>query len=161
MAALNTLINKPSGSLGSDFTHFSDKFSSLKSGYSDLRNEVSRVSKERVAYMVSWQKQIQKITNSDIQAAAKSNYANAQSDFSRFTQRANSTETSGGRLISYLDNMKKYLSTDLSSSGIQGASSLLGKANSRAAQFKHDLGKLGDDATRLSNDLKPMAGTSQ
>jgi|GEM_PF-4558659 len=161
MAALDALINKPSGSLGSDYKTFSDKLGSLKSGYSDLKDAISNVSSGQSKYMAAWEKQIQSISNSDIQAVAESNYKNAQRDFSRFTSRAKTTETSGGRFITYLDNMKKYLSNDLSSTGIQGASGLLGKAKSRATTFKHDLGKLGEDASRLSSDLKPTAGSAK
>ncbi len=161
MAALNTLLNKPSGSLSNDYKSFSNKFSSLKSGYGDLKSAISRVSGSQGKYMATWDKQIQSISNSDIQAVAKSNYSNAQEDFSRFTRRAKTTESSGGALMAYLGNMKKYLSTDLSATGIQGASGLLGKAKSRAATFKHDLFKLDRAASRLSSDLKPAAGASQ
>jgi hypothetical protein len=159
MASLDTLINKPSGSLGSDFKQFSSRFDSLKSGYSDLKSAISKVSSEQGSYMATWEKQIQSISSPDIQAVAKSNYSSAQGDFSRFTNRAKTTETSGGSLMAYLGNMKKYLSTDLSASGIQGASGLLGKAKSQSAIFKHNLAKLGKDALRLSSDLKPAAGS--
>ncbi len=77
------------------------------------------------------------------------------------TRRAKTTESSGSALMAYLGNMKKYLGTDLSATGIQGASGLLGKAKSRAATFKHDLVKLDRAASRLSNDLKPTAGVSK
>ncbi len=160
MAALNTLLNKPSGSLGSDYKSFSDKFSSLKSGYADLKSAISHVSGSQGKYMASWEKQIQSIGNPDIQAVAKSNYSNAQEDFSSFTRRAKTTESSGGSLMSYLGNMKKYLSSDLSTSGLHGASGLFRKARSRASTFKHDLAKLESVASRLSNDLKPAAGTN-
>ncbi|MGC8541502.1 MAG: DUF2959 family protein [Phycisphaerae bacterium] len=159
MAAMDALINKPSGSLGTDYKAFCDKLSTLKSGYSDLKDAISNVSSGQSKYMAAWEKQIQSIDSPDIQAVAKSNYSNAKEDFSRFTSRAATTESSGSKLIAYLNNMRKYLATDLSASGIHGASGLLGKAKSRAANFKHNLGRLGKDATRLSNDLKPTAGT--
>ncbi len=161
MAELDTLINKPSGSLGADYKTFSHRLASLKSGFSDLKDAISTVSSNQGKYMAEWEKQIQSISNSDIQAAAKANYSDAQKDFSHFTRRAKTTEASGSRFIDYLVNMKRYLSNDLSTRGIQGASGLLGKAKSRAATFKHDLGKLGEDASRLSNDLKPAAGSAK
>ena len=161
MAALNTLLNKPSGSLANDYKSFSDKVSSLKSGYADLKGAIDNVSGTQGKYMATWDKQIQSISNSGIQAVAKSNYSNAQADFSRFTKRAKTTESSGGALLKYLGNMKTYLAADLSTSGIQGASGLLGKAKSRAATFKHELAKLDSAASRLTNDLKPAAGASK
>ena len=99
MAALNTLLNKPSGSLANDYKSFSNKLSSLKSGYADLKGAIDSVSGSQGKYMATWDKQIQSISDSGIQAVAKSNYSNAQNDFSRFTKCAKTTESSGGALI--------------------------------------------------------------
>ena len=161
MTALATLINKPAGSLGSGFKNFSDQLGALKNGYASLKNAINNVTGNQANYMAIWEKQIQSIGDSDIQAAAKSNYAAAQRDFSHFTKRSMATEASGGKFMAYLNNMKKYLSTDLSSSGLKGASHLLGNAKSRSKTFLHDLGKLGNDAARLSKDLNPVAGSAK
>ncbi len=160
MASLAALIHKPSGKLRAGFDRFSGELSSLKSGCSHLTGAISKVTGAQANYMAAWEKHVQGISNPDIAAAARGNYHAAQSDFSRFSKRAKTTETAGGKLIAYLYNMKKYLASDLSADGLKGAAKLLGKAKSHAAIFKHDLVKLEDDSVRLAGDLRPAVGAT-
>jgi hypothetical protein len=148
--ALNDLVNQPATDAKPQFLRFSAALDRLVSSAKSATNHINRVTRKRAAYFEVWDKEIATIGNEDIRRASQTRKAEVSALFDSAISSHVAAQSKLTPLISYLQDIRRELSTDLTRQGLTAAQPSVTKANESAKEVQTALTQSALDWDKLS-----------
>lgn len=145
VATLNDLIDNPAPDLKPQFDKFNIALNRLTE--LEVRNEKSaeRTSRKTVAYFDKWDKQLASIDYEAVRKESAARKAAVKDRFNSVSSRYHETQEVVQPLITYFEDIRTALSTDLTRGGLESVKSLAANAEQGARKVQVALGQLSDD----------------
>jgi hypothetical protein len=146
MAALNNLVNQPEADAKPQFLKFEQALNRLVSAARRARSEVNGVWEKWDAYFEVWEKEIPLIQDSATRSLSETRKMEVSNEFQATKRRYTAASKDVQPLISYLQDIRKALSIDLTSAGLVAIKPSVFTANERAQKVQT---ALAQSATEL------------
>lgn len=161
LAALNDIVAKPAADLRPQYKQFASSLGELESAAREIASARGGMGDEGKAFFAKWDEQIAQIQNEDIKArsqsrkdevskqllAIKTSYAEAAAAFKPF--------------LADLKDVQKYLSVDLTASGVAAIKEPAAAAMQNAVPLKASILKVADDFKTLGVSMSSLAPPPQ
>lgn len=118
ITALNDLVNQPATNAEPQFLNFTQALNRLSASAKSADDEVKRIKSNRAAYFATWDNEIRNIQDPVTQSVSKAREADVRSMFDATLRAYDETRQNLQPLISYLQDIRKALSTDLTRNGL-------------------------------------------
>jgi hypothetical protein len=161
IATLNDLTVNPSGDLRVQFDRFSQSLDKLSSLDARTPGNIETLRKRGGAYFAAWNAELAKMNDGQVRDASAARKAEVSSQFEKTVSHYSAVQTSLSPLISYLNDIRKALSTDLTVSGVQATSGLVQTAGQRANSAKQDLAQTAGDLNSLGGAMSFVTASAK
>jgi hypothetical protein len=156
LASLNGLVTQPQADLRPQYKEFAANVADVESAAKDLAASRSNLAARQKEFFAKWDEELAQIQNPDIKARSqgrkeqvsqqlmtiKTSYAQADIVFKPF--------------LADLQDVQKYLSVDLTASGIAAIKDPVAKASQDAVPLKASLTKLAGDFKALGDAMSSV-----
>ena len=137
------------------FTHFSKSLANLESTSAKAKKRGEDMKAQGQAYFADWEKQMVEVKNQEIKNLAIKQKAKLQETFDSIRKVAAPLKEQFDPWISDLRDLQKYLSNDLSISGINAAKSLFTKTQKEGLEVQKSLDELMAELNTVAATLTP------
>jgi DNA repair exonuclease SbcCD ATPase subunit len=161
MAALNNLVERPQPDLRPQFDKFSADLNDLQSLAQDVNDKATDMQAKGQGYFADWNQQLAAIQNEDIRAHSEERKKEVQAKFQTINGSYQDAKTLFTPFMSDLQDIKTYLSSDLTAGGIDSIKKTVAKANKEVPSLQKAIGKLGDDFKALGVSLSSTTSTTE
>lgn len=148
--AMNQLTSEPYEGLPAKFESFSSAVDVVASSEKALRSGIGSIRPAASSRFAAWEKENATFENAGIQARSQQRLTEAQAMVEKAAAGGDSMLEQAGAFVSYLNDLRKLLSNDLTPKGVAGCADLV--QNARSSN-----GRLHTMATPTVNDLKAAA----
>ena len=149
MASLNDLVNKPQADLRPQFKQFTSHLAEVESAAKEIAAARRTMGEKSKEFFADWDKQLAQINNEDIKARSEERKKDVAAKMDAIKRSYTETEVAFRPFLTGLQDVRKYLSVDLTSGGIAAIKNTVTKADQDAA-------KLGASITQLSEQFKAL-----
>src|SRR6185503_16846056 len=150
IAALNELVSKPEADSRPQFLRFSVTVYQLSLSTKRAEDSIGRMWRKRAAYFEVWDKEILAIKDEEVRRKSEARREEVSQQFDAVIRRSNEAHDTMSPVISYLRDIRKALSTDLTRDGLASMKPLATHANESAHSAKKGLMQLAADLDVLS-----------
>ncbi|HXT09965.1 MAG TPA: DUF2959 family protein [Candidatus Angelobacter sp.] len=156
LVSLDDLVNKPAPDLRPRFDRFSAALDRLVAA-SDHAEKAAKVADEKsVEYFRDWDKETANIKYEAVRDQSVSRKTQVSSEFNTVNQRYRENQAVIEPLISYLQDIRTALSTDLTMGGIQSVKNLADNAEQNARKVQEALARLSDELAVSGERMSSM-----
>jgi hypothetical protein len=145
LAALDDLVNKPAVDLKPQFARFNTSLDRLVAASNRAQKAADVAHKKSAEYFQSWDKESAAIKFEAVRDQSVSRKTQVSNEFHTVDQRYRENQAVMEPLISYLQDIRTALSTDLTAGGIQSVKPLADNAEQNARKVQVALARLSDD----------------
>jgi len=145
VTALDDLINKPAPDLKPQFERFSASLDRLVDASARAEKAAQVADKKSAEYFRNWDKETSAIKYDAVRDQSVSRKTQVSNEFNTVNERYRENQAVIDPLISYLQDIRTALSTDLTTGGIQSVKSLADNALQNARKVQAALARLTDD----------------
>jgi hypothetical protein len=143
--ALNDLVNKPSPDLKPQFEHFSATLDRLVDASARAEKAARVADKKSAEYFQNWDKETSEIKYEAVRDQSVSRKTQVSNEFNTVNQRYRENQAVIEPLISYLQDIRISLGTDLTMGGLQSMKSLADNAEQNGRKVQAALARLTGD----------------
>jgi hypothetical protein len=147
LAALDDLVNKPAADLKPQFERFNASLDRLVAASNRAQKAADTAHKKSADYFENWDKQTADIKFDAVRDQSVSRKTQVSNEFSTLDQRYSENQAVMEPLISYLQDIRTALSTDLTAGGIQSVKPLADNAQQNARKVQAALARLSNELT--------------
>ena len=167
--ALDNLVNKPAPDLKPQFKHFSASLDQLVAASARAQKAAQEADKKSGEYFENWDKQTSEIKYEAVRDQSVSRKTQVSNEFNTVNERYRENQAVIEPLISYLQDIRTALSTDLTMGGVQSVKALADNAEQNARKVQGALAQLTDELSssgeRMSSvsgpEIQPKGGVSE
>ncbi len=156
-ATLNNLIDKPAADLKPQLLSFSTALETLAAAAKKAEIRGDQLMRGNAAFMAAWEKQLTTITDAKVRSRSEERKSGVSNRFDAAHNRFLKSQDTLRPLISYLEDLRKALSADLTPGGVEAVKGLATNANSTATKVQSDLA----DAITQLNALSASMSSAQ
>jgi hypothetical protein len=157
LAALDDLVNQPALDLRPQFNRFSTSVDRLVDASHHAEKTARQANEKSVDYFQDWDKELVSIKYDAVREQSVSRKTQVSNEFNTLNQRYRENQAVVGPLISYLQDIRTALSTDLTAGGIQSVKPLAQNAEQNARKVQTALvresGDLSASGTGISSRI--------
>jgi hypothetical protein len=150
MAALNDLVNQPEPDAEPQFLRFSETLDQVEDSARSAGKEVDRLWSDGTRYFKVWEKKIETIEDPGTRSMSENRKLQVSNQFYDAIRQYGKAEADLESLINYLNDLRKALSTDLTSGGLAAIQQSLSEANTRAQRVESAW-------TQAANELEALS----
>lgn len=150
IAALQDLVQQPSGDLTPSFKRFSKSLDRLIATAQRTENTGQRVREKNAAYFQAWDQQLQTIDYQHIRELSEARKSEVTNQVAAINHRYQESQAAVQPLVSYLLDIRKALSTDLTPGGLDSLKSVVKNANDNVVKVQTALDALTAELTSSS-----------
>jgi hypothetical protein len=161
MAALQDLVQQPSGDLRPAFKRFSSDLDRLVATAQRTESTGQRVREKNTAYFQAWDQQLQAIDYQHIRELGEARKAQVTNDVAAINRRYAESQAAVQPLISYLQDIRKALSADLTPGGLASMKAVVQNANDNVVKVQKALDALTAELTNSSARLASVARSEE
>jgi hypothetical protein len=161
MASLKALVDEPNGDLRPPFKRFSDSLDHLIATTQRTDNTGKRMREKSAAYFQAWDQQLQGIDYGHIRDVSQARRTEVTNRVEAVSRRYQESQAAVQPLLSYLVDIRKALSIDLTPGGIASLKSVIQNATDNVAKVQTALASLTTELTTSSTMLSSVAYQSQ
>ena len=143
--ALDDLVNKPSPDLKPQFERFSASLDRLVDASARAKKAAQVADKKSAAYFRNWDKETSEIKYEAVRDQSVSRKTQVSNEFNTVNQRYRENQAVIEPLISYLQDIRISLGTDLTMGGVQSVKPLADNAAQNGRKVQTALTRLTDD----------------
>ncbi len=155
LVALDDLVNKPAADLKPQFARFNASLDRLVVASNRAQKAADVAHKKSADYFETWDKETTAIKFDAVRDQSVSRKTQVSNEFNTVNQRYRENQAVMEPLISYLQDIRTALSTDLTAGGIQSVKPLADNARQNARKVQTALARLSDElaasGTRMSS----------
>lgn len=148
--ALNDLVDQPATNAEPQYLKFSQELERLVASARRAENEVNQIASKRSAYFAVWEKEIPTIQDPETRRVSETRKTAVRNEFDATMRGYEQTRRNVQPLITYLWDIRKALSTDLTWNGLLAIKPSVVNANERARQVQSALAQSAEDLDTLS-----------
>jgi hypothetical protein len=145
VTALDDLVNKPAPDLKPQFERFSASLDRLGGAAARAEKAAQLADKKSAEYFENWDKETAEIKYEAVRDQSVSRKTEVSNEFNTVNERYRENQAVIVPLISYLQDIRTALSTDLTVGGVQSVKTLADNAEQNARKVQSALGRLTDD----------------
>ncbi len=157
VACLQDLVQQPNGDLRPAFKRYSKSLDHLIAAAQRTEDTGRRVREKNVAYFQAWDRQLQSIDYQHIRELSEARKSEVTNRFDAVNRRYEESQAAVQPLISYLLDIRKALSTDLTPGGINSLKGIVQNANDNVVKVQTALDALTAELTNSSARLASVA----
>jgi len=150
-AALNDLLINPAGDLRVQYDRYCQSLSQFEAAANRASSEVKTLQNHATAYFDQWDKELAQMNDEQIRQTSAARKAEAMRDYDSAMRHYQSGQDALQPVITYFEDIRKALSTDLTRSGLASAQPAAASASQKAANAKAQI-------TQSSAELSGLAG---
>ena len=145
MATLDDLVNKPNADIKPQFERYNAALDNLIACSARAEKSADAACKKSEAYFQTWDKDLAAIHYQAVRDQSVSRKTQVSNEFNTVDQRYRENQAVMEPLISYLQDIRTALSTDLTAGGIQSVKPLADNAQQNARKVQVALARLSDE----------------
>jgi hypothetical protein len=165
MATLRELVNKSTGDLKLQYERYSKALARLEASAARTDRMAGTVAQKNAAYFEAWNRQLGTMEYPAIRTVSETRKAEVSDRFQAVTRRYNEARAAMQPLISYLNDIRKALATDLTPGGLAAVKPIVNNAETNTVKVQNALAvltsELKDSSTLLASvttqDTTPRA----
>jgi len=157
MAGLTNLTANPTGDLSKQYKTWTSSLSSLQSMATDVQKVSLQMIEKGNEYFKAWDENLAAIANEDIRARSQQRKDEVSKSFAEIKRQYAQAEIDFRPFMSDLQDIKKFLDTDLTVGGLAAIKDTVTKAAEHAVPLRKSLGALSDEFRKLGVELMPTA----
>lgn len=155
MTSLQDLVNKPAPDLRPQFQQFSRNLDNLRAAARRNEKAAEDAYKRNGAYLQSWDRQITNMSYEVVRTQSEARRNEVTERFNAVNRRYAEARTTMRPLLSYLNDIRAALSSDLTPGGLESAKPIVANAveNSKKVQLalSNLTNELADSGARMSS----------
>jgi hypothetical protein len=155
MAALNQVITTANNDPTKAYNTFASSLKKLDSAVATAKARAQEIQAQGDAYFKQWETQLQTIQNPDIRKAAEQQKAKLQETFAKIKPLAQQTKADFEPFSSDCHDLQKFLSNDLTVTGVDAAKSLIDKTVTHGQAVQKSLASLMAEMNAISAAITP------
>ena len=156
--SLNDLVSKPTGNLGAQFDQFSQSLDVLADSNKIALQKGTMLDKNSAIYFDSWATELTTLNNEQIRKSSSSRRDEVIKQYQDADRRYIGAHETLTPLIGYLQDVRKSLSTDLTTGGLTAAQSIARNATDRSATAQTALQQAATAMQGLGASRIPSGG---
>ena len=145
LTALDDLVNKPSPDLKPQFERFSTSLDRLVAASARAQKAAEVADKKSAEYFRNWDKETSEIKYEAVREQSVSRKTDVSNEFNTVNERYRQNQAVIEPLISYLQDIRTALGTDLTLGGVQSVKNLADNAQQNGRKVQAALAKLTDE----------------
>lgn len=145
LVSLNDLVNKPAPDLKPQFSRFSKALDRLVAASERAEKAAQAADHKSAEYFQDWDKETASIKYEAVRDQSVSRKTQVSNEFNTVNQRYRENQAVIQPLISYLQDIRTALSTDLTLGGIDSVKNLADNAQQNARKVQTALARLSDE----------------
>lgn len=149
MASLDELVTKPQADLRPQYKQFTANLNDVESAAKDIASARRSMAEKSKQFFAAWDAQLAQINNEDIKARSQARKDEVSQRLESIKRSYTEAETTFSPFLSELQDIRKYLSVDLTPAGLAAIQSTVTKADADAA-------KLTATITQLAEQFKSL-----
>ncbi len=149
-ATLNGLVDKPAADLRPQFMSFSSSLDVLVSAAKRAEVSGEHLVRSNANFVAAWDKQLTTITNAEVRSTSEARKTEVSKQFDAAHKHFLEAQDALRPLVSYLQDIRKALSADLTPGGVAAVKELAGNANTTTGKVQTDLAQAMADLKALS-----------
>jgi hypothetical protein len=156
LIALNALVDSPQADLRPQFKELDSKISGLESAAKDVANERIRMGEQTKKYLADWDAELGQMQNADIKARSQTRKEAVARQIDAVKRSYSEFDVAFRPFMADLQDVRKYLSVDLTRSGLASIKEPAVKANTDATPLRDAIVKLAADFKALSASMSSI-----
>jgi len=156
MNALDSLVSKPAVDLRPQFKQFSGNLDRLETSARRNDKAAEVASQKNVAYLQSWDRQLTNMNYEVIRERSETRRTQVAENFNAVDRRYTEARAAMQPLLSYLNDIRRALDSDLTVSGIKSIKPVVANAQDNARKVQSALGKLSDELANAGAKVSPV-----
>jgi hypothetical protein len=157
VATLGDLVSKPEGDLRVPFKRYSKSLDQLIAAAQRTENTGRTMEQKSADYIQSWDQQLQSIEYQHVRELSEARRNEVTNHMDAINRRYEESQAAVQPLISYLLDIRKALSVDLTVGGLDSLKSVVENANHNVAKVQTALDSLKAELTNSSERLSSIA----
>jgi len=157
LASLDNLVNQPQPDLKPQFARYSKSLDRLVDASRRAEKSAEVAHQKSAEYFDSWDKQTATIKYEVVRDQSVSRKTQVSNEFNTVNERYRENQAVIEPLISYLQDIRTALSTDLTSGGIQSVRGLAQNAEQNARKVQVALARLSDELSDSGARMSSIA----
>jgi hypothetical protein len=157
VAALGELMNAPEGDLSIPFKRYSSSLDQLIASSRRTEATGKTMESKSAAYVEAWNRQLQSIDYQHIRDLSEARRIEVTNRVDAINRRYNESQAVVQPLISYFEDIRKALSTDLTPAGLESLKEVVQNANQNVAKVQTALDALSTELTDSSAKMSSIA----
>lgn len=149
LASLDELVNKPQTDLRPQFKQFNAHLNDVESAAKDIGDARRSMGEKSKEFFAAWDAELALINNEDIKARSQARKTEVTTQLDNIKRSYTEAEVAFRPLMSELQDIKKYLSVDLTPAGIAAIQPTVAKAKMNAAGLTGKISQLAADFKAL------------
>jgi Protein of unknown function (DUF2959) len=137
------------------FKKFSKSLSNLEAAANKTKASAADMRSQGQAYFAQWEKQLAQIKDPEIRALATAQKAKLQASFGEIRKYSQPLKEQFDPWLSDLQDLRTYLSNDLSVSGVDAAKSLFSKTQTEGLEVQKSMDELVAELNTVAATLTP------
>jgi hypothetical protein len=137
------------------FESFSQSLANLESAAAKARKRAQDMKERGQAYFAEWEQQLAQINNPEIKNLAMQQRAKLQATFENIKKVAEPLKAQFDPWLSDLKDLQKYLSNDLTISGVDAAKSLFARTQAESLEVQKSMDALVAELNTVAATLTP------
>ncbi len=137
------------------FKQFSKSLANLESTAAEAKKRAAEVKAQGQAYFANWEKQLAQLKNPEIKTLAVQQKAKLQASFDSIRTAAAPLKAQFDPWLSDLQDLQKYLSNDLTISGVDAAKPLFAKTQTEGFEVQKSMDALVAELNTVAATLTP------
>ena len=154
---LNDLVNQPGADLKPQFKRFSTALDKLLAASDRNERSEREIAKKSEAYFQAWDEEMATMNYEVVRSNSQARKAQATNDFHNVHQRYVEAQTAMRPLLSYLVDIRKALSADLTQKGLDSIKPIVKNAEENSAKVQLALGRLTNELNASGSRLASYA----
>ena len=157
MATLRDLVDQPQGDLRIPYKRYSKSLDRLIASAERIENTGKKMKEKNAAYVAEWDRQLQTIDYGHIHELSETRRNEVTNHVDAVERRYEESQEAMVPLITYLMDIRRALSTDLTSAGLESMKPVVQNANDNAVKVQTALDALTAELTNSSAGLSSVA----
>ena len=160
LSNLNSLVSQPQSDLRPQFKQFSSDLAEIESSAKDVASKRKALASKGKEFMAKWDEQLAQIKSEDIKARSQARKEDVTKQLMAIKTSYAETEIAFRPFLTTLQDIQKYLSVDLTQSGVSAIKGDVEKANKTAEPLKASLTKLAGEFKALGLSMSSSVSTN-
>jgi len=157
VSALGELVNTQGGDLGLLFRRYSDSLDHLVAAAHRTETTGKKMEVKNADYVDAWDRQLQSIDYQHIRDLSEARRAEVTNRMETVSRRYRESQAAVQPLISYFEDIRKALSTDLTPAGLESLKEVVTNADNNVVKVQTALDALSTELTESSAKMSSVA----